>query len=50
MLDERWGRAKLLEFYVATNRDPATHDIVLTVGEDFEPFDELSAAWERRSR
>lgn len=48
LVDERWGREKLLDFYRKTNRDPATFDMLETVASELAPLDELEEMWRER--
>jgi hypothetical protein len=49
MVDARWGRAALLEWYHATNRDPATFDMIAATEAQLAPLDELKAMWRARN-
>ena len=45
LVDERWGREKLLDFYRRTNRDPAELDLFSAAERELAPRDELEALW-----
>ncbi|MDY7107162.1 MAG: hypothetical protein SYC29_00860 [Planctomycetota bacterium] len=50
LVDARWGRGALLAWYHATNRDPATFDMIAATEARLAPREELKSIWRAHHR
>lgn len=50
MIQRKWGRKRLMEFYRFTNRDPATFSMIEAAEALLEPMTRLRAFWEAQHR